>query len=1166
MRKVLMLALAAGCFSVTRAQNLGFENGLASWQTSSNGTVAITTATNTFRTGLRAAQIITPASSTDFVSLTNNGVNTGITQSGRFLHVVTYARTTTTAAGAEVRVGVIDNLGNTIFQPSWTPISTAFRGINGAFAVQAGRSYRLVVAARTSTTAARTIHIDDAFMYEAASNSFDNTNPTAPTAISVYNNAEVNKVNFSFTAGADEAGGSGNSGILVARITGFSALQPTPQSHVMYSNVAVNGPSNIPFNFQVRYNGAMVREFSDSIVPNTNYTYLFFNRDVAGNYTLFGGGRAFVVNSNASTAASFSLDGLGIRPGANLTLGNGTVLTLKNDAVINVWGKITHTAGTFITDANGTDYDVNFKNGSEYEYANGATQTQLVRAFWEKNSTCRISGVTTATSLGGLNQSFGNFIWSCTNQSSVFSLPTQFQCSGGITIASTGSSGFFTFPANGNTQIGGNFTHTGGRVVYGADHKLLLNGNDIQEINAAITNFDRLEINNTSTALATPVRFINNATVNQELNLSGGGVLLQRGMLTIRGALIGSSKLHGTDSSGIAFRNGLANANYVFSLNSNAARIGRILIELTGSNGRVTLAENIRLTGGLFVNAGSLHTENRLTFASTADSTAYVAPVTGAIVGSVIVERYIPSAGFRGFRMVSAPVTAGSIYNNWQERGTQRNGYGTLVTGGSTANGFDAGSSGASIFRYDGSISPGNTNVNVTRFVALNNTNNANPVLGNGFLAPGTGYLIFIRGDRNTSNFIPTNSNNTTLRANGTLYTGPIYFKTGNDGTQGTPPLPMATGRFTLIGNPYQATIDWASSGITKTGIANTMWVWDPTINNRTGGWAVVSFNAATRNYTVTPSTSNVNTRIQPGQAFLIQSNTVSPALTITEQAKVVNSPSQRGTIGFRNGMPSVEQVDGEPTLESANSAVIEQVSAQLTYAHNSQTIVADEVLQQYHSSFSKFALPNEDVIKLNNSQGENLALVKENRLFTIDRTEALEANDSLLFNIRNLRIRNYNLQVQLPSSSAFTNKQCVVVDNFLQTETTVVINTNGIITYPFQTTADSTSRNGDRFTVRLSNKLTPAATVAITNASCKVYPTVLSAGTSIQIQVALLEPSPMSMRVTGTDGRVVLQRNLGTYTQLNETISWPNGLGAGMYTVTIFTDSKEFTTSIIQL
>ena len=128
------------------------------------------------------------------------------------------------------------------------------------------------------------------------------------------------------------------------------------------------------------------------------------------------------------------------------------------------------------------------------------------------------------------------------------------------------------------------------------------------------------------------------------------------------------------------------------------------------------------ITGILTLQKDTLFVNGKLTLASTATNTACIASIDqatnyGYLNGEITVQRYIPAHNNRVYTLVSSPVNNTNIYNGWQEGGTLKAGYGTIITGTSTFNtGFDAisASGNASIFRYN------DFNASGSKWVGLN--------------------------------------------------------------------------------------------------------------------------------------------------------------------------------------------------------------------------------------------------------------------------------------------------------------------------------------------------------------------------------------------------------------------------------------------------------------
>ena len=264
-----------------------------------------------------------------------------------------------------------------------------------------------------------------------------------------------------------------------------------------------------------------------------------------------------------------------------------------------------------------------------------------------------------------------------------------------------------------------------------------------------------------------------------------------------------------------------------------------------------TTANNITINTGATLNiekvltiAGDITIDGDLVFVSSATGNGELAavPSTSTITGQATVQSYMSNN--RSYRMVSSSVTtSGSIHDNWQE-GAISNidnpnpGFGTHITGSRTDqhNGFDGTVTGnpSMFFVPFGS----------QQFQAIANTNQTN-------LNAGDPYLLFVRGDRSIDLGDNYSSSETTLRAKGTLHTGPTQqdFETADEG------------QFIMFGNPYQSAVDINSV------LENNFWfntnfyhVYDP--NKAThGGYVTVNLPDGTNT-----DDSDANQYLQPGQ------------------------------------------------------------------------------------------------------------------------------------------------------------------------------------------------------------------------------------------------------------------------------------------------------------
>ncbi len=287
---------------------------------------------------------------------------------------------------------------------------------------------------------------------------------------------------------------------------------------------------------------------------------------------------------------------------------------------------------------------------------------------------------------------------------------------------------------------------------------------------------------------------------------------------------------------------------------------------LTLNGQGVTLSDSINLRGVLTLTSGTLTTNGRFTFISTADSTAIVATVgTGTVTGNVIAQRFIPGgANKRKWRFLSSPVNvSGSIaLSQFQDD--------IFVTAPSGAGGgFDVNpfASNASLRTYTEST-PGTVGFGWTDPTNITNT-----------ITTGTGVEVFVRGSRNLANpyLNWTVPDNVTIDYVGTLTTGLVTKSLSFTNNSQT-----AADGFNLVGNPYQCTIDWqAASGWTRTNMQSFIWVYDPVL----GTYGTIS-TTGTKSGNL-----NISRYIAPGQAFFVKATNSGASLQFNESIKVLETP-----------------------------------------------------------------------------------------------------------------------------------------------------------------------------------------------------------------------------------------------------------------------------------
>ena len=445
----------------------------------------------------------------------------------------------------------------------------------------------------------------------------------------------------------------------------------------------------------------------------------------------------------------------------------------------------------------------------------------------------------------------------------------------------------------------------------------------------------------------------------------------------------------------------------------------------------------------------TLFTGGQLTLKSTAIRTAMLSDITNNgkdssnnILGDIIIERYI--AAKRAWRLLSAPISAinaPSINQAWQEgetSGDPNTGYGTQITGGSTANGFDQGiNSNAGIRYYNSTVnslvglplSPG-TNIPITSY---------------------PGYFLFIRGNRSTNlvNGVSAATTPTTLRIKGNVNTGNF---TANINALNT----------TLVGNPYPSPVDFHT--ISKNNVNDKFYIWDPQMggSNGVGGYVAMIWNSSSQTYDATTSTSLVNRYIPGGEAFFVESlDGINPgSLTFKETDKNNAGSDQlfRPVYGNEKIRINLFAVKADGTVS-----------------------FSDGVLTTYDNNNAN-AVDKNDAKKLINI-GENICIGREDKNLAIERRQTIDGNDTSFLNVYKLKQQNYKLQITT-ESMINSSLYAVLKDNFSGASNNTVLNMGGITDITFNVTADPASYAVNRFSIVFAKQVI----LPVTFVSVKAY------------------------------------------------------------------------------
>ena len=136
-----------------------------------------------------------------------------------------------------------------------------------------------------------------------------------------------------------------------------------------------------------------------------------------------------------------------------------------------------------------------------------------------------------------------------------------------------------------------------------------------------------------------------NIPTSSQLQINGFSLSLtdKEGPGTISGSMTSNLSIIGTEGGNIGL-----------SFTPMANMLNNFTVNRSGTGSMATLNNALEVYNVLTLTTGTLNTGGMLTLKSTAANTARVAPVSGAIMGDVTVERYIPAR--RAWRILSAPV------------------------------------------------------------------------------------------------------------------------------------------------------------------------------------------------------------------------------------------------------------------------------------------------------------------------------------------------------------------------------------------------------------------------------------------------------------------------------------------------------------------------------
>ena len=518
---------------------------------------------------------------------------------------------------------------------------------------------------------------------------------------------------------------------------------------------------------------------------------------------------------------------------------------------------------------------------------------------------------------------------------------------------------------------------------------------------------------------------VNNLSLSSGINLNGY-------TLTINGAISGTGTVTGSDSSSITIL-----GTGTLYLDQSTAGTTNTLNNLTvNSSGTVTLGNAINIHGTLTPVAGTLVTGGNLTLSSDSTGTGRIDQVLGTISGNVTVQRYITAKTARKYSFICSPVSQ-SIRNSWQQQiyitGSGTGGVpcgSTTGDGGSStdkynSNGFDVTqTNNPSMFIYNA------TKVNGSRYVSVPNTDQTN-------LVPGTGYILNIRGNRNSSSVscsnqletaTPTPPEAVTLSVTGTVTTGAKSFTLYD----------TSLSKYTLLGNPYPSQISYtAFQASNSNNTYNKMWTYSPF---GIGNYTTYSNGVIANGATGFDNTSG--DRIASGQAFFVEATQAGSNGTVTFQESHKVSTGIPNTQYFGTTSNQLLRVSLQSTTNSLLDEVVLRFNAQGTKS-------------TYNPEWDAESFDNgSQVIKILKA-GMSLSIATLPDSLAVDTAQLDVASTS-----------NGTFQLSFNDYQGINNATNItLLDNFLGTSVDVRANP----VYAFNVTSNTASQGSNRFEVVFS-------------------------------------------------------------------------------------------------
>lgn len=619
------------------------------------------------------------------------------------------------------------------------------------------------------------------------------------------------------------------------------------------------------------------------------------------------------------------------------------------------------------------------------------------------------------------------------------------------------------------------------------------------------------------------VRYINNhpdATIDRDLNIRG--ILELRQKVYIASSNINLGGL--TGSGGFTIRPNLQinlsftgspalDTSYIQSLNPQ--RIASITLRDIGYTTPLKLKSAITLLRYVEIERNqTLVSDGQLTLISPG-SRIYPVEQGGRIIGDVIVHRHISPFPQRKWVFISSPVLGNqSIHDSWQEKLLYPSGFGTKITGGSAAEGFDTSIPGA-----DYSLKFYNSE-----------TQKLDNVL-NTFTTPVSmrPYFLFSRGS-------------TTLRSKGEIFIGSKTVSVQKNG-------------FTAIPNPYPSSIFFNRLEFNE--VVNGFYFWNSRISGAygLGGYVVVSRNQYGV-YEYVPDFPflgrNSQAIISSGESFLVKAtaNAVNPSISFREQVKETR-------LGEPPRLQAFPDISAMPADQHQFYKIRVNLLSADTIENEEYSPLIDGVMVSYDKHYSN-TIDDMDMEKPENF-GENLSIAKNNRQFMIERKSLVQQTDTVKLNISNMQKGAYRLQI-VPENLVNKNMSVIIEDQFRRFKkelSSLEENTE----IPIQITDDPRSFARNRFSLIISKR---QMSNSEKTKRISVFPNPMK-GKEFTLQLRMIPEGIYTIDIINSLGQVIHQQQFDhTGGNSDQQIVVKRMLSKGIYQVQLRGDNMQETIKII--